>query len=146
MSFTYPVTLTPASEFDPDDTGFVVTFPDIPGVVTEGDDEGEALARAADALETMFIALISDRKDIPDPSPIERHSVTLPALSAAKIGLYRAMREAGVAKAELARRVGWHLPQVDRILDLRHASRLDQVETALRALGKTLTVEVQDAA
>jgi antitoxin HicB len=38
--------------------------------------------------------------------------------------------------------VGWHPPQVDRLFDLRHASRLDQIEAAARALGKTVTVQV----
>ena len=78
----------------------------------------------------------------PAPGP----TVALPALSVAKIGLYRAMREEGLGKAELARRLGRHLPQVDRILDLGHASRLDQVEAALHALGRELSVEVARAA
>jgi hypothetical protein len=42
------------------------------------------------------------------------------------------MTEQGIKKAELARRLGWHIPQVDRLFDLRHASRLDQIETAPR--------------
>jgi antitoxin HicB len=49
-------------------------------------------------------------------------------------------------KAALARKLGWHLPQIDRVLDLRHASRLDQVEAALAALGRELHVEVRPAA
>ena len=36
--------------------------------------------------------------------------------------------------------------QVDRLLDLRHASRLDQLEGAFRALGKQLSVQVSEAA
>jgi antitoxin HicB len=40
---------------------------------------------------------------------------------------------------EPARRLGWHAPQVDRLLDLRHASRLDQLDRALRAVGKRLS-------
>jgi antitoxin HicB len=39
-----------------------------------------------------------------------------------------------------------HLPQVDRLLDLRHASRLDQLEAAFRVLGKRLTLEIREAA
>jgi hypothetical protein len=35
---------------------------------------------------------------------------------------------------------------VRRLLDLDHRSRLDQLETALGALGKRLVLEVQDAA
>jgi antitoxin HicB len=38
------------------------------------------------------------------------------------------------------------MPQIDRLVDLRHASRLDQLEAAFRALGKQLTVEIQEAA
>ena len=34
----------------------------------------------------------------------------------------------------------------DRLLDLRHQSRLDQIEQALRVLGKRLSVTIGDAA
>lgn len=125
-----------------------VYFPDVPGVQTFGDDEQEALARAVDALETMFMGLIECRKDIPLPKAPKRgeKTVTLPALTVAKLELYRAMRAAGVGKAELARRLNCHLPQVDRLLNLAHASRLDQLEQAFAALGKRLEVAVVKAA
>jgi antitoxin HicB len=42
--------------------------------------------------------------------------------------------------------LGWHGPQIDRLLDLNHASRLDQIEAALAALGKRLTLDLADAA
>jgi antitoxin HicB len=60
----------------------------------------------------------------------------------AKTALYEAMREQGVSRAELARRLGWHLPQVNRVLDLRHASKMEQVETDLATLGLRLVVDV----
>jgi antitoxin HicB len=56
------------------------------------------------------------------------------------------MRTAKVGKAELARRLNRHLPQVDRLLNLRHASRLDQLEAAFRALGKQISVLISEAA
>jgi antitoxin HicB len=141
--FTYPVDLT-----EDEGGGFVVTFSDMPYGVTEGDDDEDALANAVGALETVIIGLMSDKQDIPAPSRPKRgqKTVTLPALSAAKVALYQTMREQGVRKTELARRLGFHLPQVDRLLDLRHASRFDQLDTALRSLGKSLTIEVKDAA
>lgn len=55
------------------------------------------------------------------------------------------MRTASVSKTELARRLNWHMPQVDRLLDLRYASRLDQLEAAFRTLGKQLSVHVSEA-
>ena len=114
----------------------LVTFPDFAEATTFGEDESDAVLRAVDALETVLAARIDDREDIPLPSPAAgRPCAVLPALTAAKVLLYRAMLEAGVRKADLARRLGWHGPQIDRLLDFNHASRLDQIETALAALG-----------
>ncbi len=56
------------------------------------------------------------------------------------------MRSRRVGKAELARRLNCHLPQVDRLLDLMHSSRLDQLEAAFHALGKQLSIESREAA
>lgn len=141
--FTYPVTLKRDSN-----GALLVGFPDVPMAHTYGEDEQQVLQRAVDALETAFIALMSDRKPIPRPSRVSKRgrSVSLPALTAAKLGLYEAMRSAGIRKSELARRLGVHMPQIDRLLDLRHSSRLDQVEAALRAIGKELVVGIRDAA
>ncbi len=138
---SYPVTLKR------DDGTILVTFFDFPEAQTFGETEEEALERAVDALETAIIGRMSDREDIPVPSPARRRQrlVSLPPLASAKVGLYRAMRAARIGKAELGRRLGWHGPQIDRLLDLRHASRLDQLDRALHALGKRLVIDVQAA-
>jgi antitoxin HicB len=135
----YPVTLTP----DGDQT--VVTFPDVPGAITYGDTVEEALARAPDALMTVFDALVKDRRDIPVPSPTKGPSIVLPALESAKLTLYDTLRMARVSKAELGRRLDWHPTQVDRLLALSHASRLDQLDAAFRTVGKRLRLTVEDA-
>ena len=139
----YPVVLSPAEE-----GGFVVTFPDVPEAVTQGDDRAEALANARDALETALEMYVGESQDLPAPrAPKRGQSVVSPApLAALKFELYQAMREQGVRKAELARKLGWHMPQVDRLLDIRHASRLDQIERAAHVLGKDVNVEIGDAA
>lgn len=125
----------------------LVAFPDFPNVHTYGDDEAEALTRAVDALETYLMSMIEDREVIPKPRSVKRgRSITLPALTEAKLELYRQMRASGIGKAELARRLHCHLPQIDRLLDLSHGSRLDQIEQALLAVGKRLTVSFEDAA
>src|SRR5688572_15801680 len=122
----YPVSITR----DDNDT-FLVTFPDVPGAVTYGDTIEEALTRAPDALATVFDALIKDRREIPPPSHVvSKYTVEVPALVTAKVCLYDIMRTTKVGKAELARRLDWHLPQVDRVLNVRHGSQLDQLESA----------------
>jgi antitoxin HicB len=139
---SYPVRITREGP------AFLAQFPDVPIAHTFGDTKEECLGNALDALETAFLALMSDRSGIPEPSRIKRgmDSVTLPALTEAKISLYREMLAADMRKVELARRLGWHKPQVDRLLDLRHDSRLDQIERAFAALGKRVRIAIEDAA
>jgi antitoxin HicB len=110
----YSIVLTP----DDNDT-FLVTVPDVPEAVTFGEDREDALARAAGAIETALMGRIADRDSIPEPRADGSDYVDLPALSVAKIGLYRATRAEGVGKAALAKRLGVALPQIDRLLDLR---------------------------
>jgi antitoxin HicB len=132
-----------AVELEPDDNGtFLLTFPDFPEAQTFGETKEEALARGVDALATVMDAYISDRRDIPAPSRIKGLSVCLPALMATKVALYKSMRQQNVGKAELARRLNVHLPQVDRLVDVHHASRLDQLESAFNALGQRLEVSI----
>ena len=96
-----------------DDGTMLVTSPDFPELTTFGDDREEAVARAVHALEEAIAARIHDRKDIPTPSHGETYAV-LPTLISVKVMLYQGMRDQGIGKAELARRLGWFLPQVDR--------------------------------
>lgn len=131
----------------PDDNGTVlVTCPDLPEVTTFGDDREEALLRAVDAIEEALAARIARREPIKAPSAMRGHLVVLPALTALKVELYRTVLKQGVRKAELARRLDVHAPQVDRLLDLRHDSRLEQLEAAFRVLGRRLVVGVEKAA
>jgi antitoxin HicB len=104
--------------------------------------------QAVDAIETALSMYIDDRSEIPRPSSAGRRMklVTLPALTETELGLYSAMRAGGIGKAELARCLNCHLPQVDRLLDLAHRSRLDQLEATFRALGKQISVEIVEAA
>ena len=136
----YAVTLAP------DDNGTVLaTVPDMPEAVTFGEDREDALARAADAIETAIMGYVAARADIPPPLAKGRDMASLPVLACAKIELYRAMRAEGVGKAALARRMGLALPQIDRLIDLRHNSRLDAIERALAALGRCVRIVVEAA-
>lgn len=128
--------------------GYTVTFRDVPEAITEGETIEEALLNAEDALESALSLYIAGRQALPIATPAKRgeRMVPLSALGMAKVALHEAMHERGVGRAELARRLGWHLAQVNRVLDLCHASKMEQVELALAALGKRLVVDAQDAA
>jgi antitoxin HicB len=131
-----------------DDDTLRVEAPDLPEVNTFGDDEADALRHAADAIATALQGRITDRREIPAPSSRKRGQrlVALPAIVAAKLALYRAMMQTGTRKADLARKLGVHGPQVDRLLDLDHHSRLDQIEQAARAIGQEVHIDIRPAA
>ena len=127
--------------------GITVTFPDFPEAVTCGYTEAQAREYARDALLTVLNEFVRRRREIPLPRKPSKGMcmIPLPALAEAKLRVYQAMRDRGLRKADLARRLGWQKSQVDRLLDLEHASRLDQIEDALAALNKRLAIVVEDA-
>ncbi len=139
---SYPVVLV-----EDDNDTILVDFPDFPECHTFGDDAEDALAHAVDALESVIMGRMAGRKDIPPPSKARgRPTVTLPLQSAIKTAIYQAMREQKMTKARLARKMGWNPPQVDRLLSLRHRTRLDLLEQALAVLGKKAEVRIMEAA
>ncbi len=135
-----------AARFEPDPGGgFVVTFPDFDGGVTQGETIEEAYEMAEDLLVTIVGFYIETGRPLPDP--VERHAehwhmVRLPPLADAKAELYRAFLNSGITKAELGRRTGIKEANINRLFRVSHHSRLDQLEAAFLALGLKLTVEV----
>jgi antitoxin HicB len=137
----YPVRLEQEA-----DGGYVVTLPDIGYGASQGDTLEEALHRAEDLLEEAILGMMANDEEVPSPSPARGRPIAgLPALTAAKLELYRAMRAAGLSKRQLAARLNWTPSQVTRLFDGRHAARLDKVEAALAALGRRLVVTSEAA-
>jgi antitoxin HicB len=135
----YPVILTPDSNGT-----LLVGFPDFPEANSVGDNEQEALCSAVDALETALEIYFDERRPVPLPSQPEagQPTVALPALSAAKALIWNEMFAQKLRKADLARLLNVHTPQVDRLFDLHHSSKFEFVEQAAKALGKKLTIEL----
>jgi antitoxin HicB len=131
-----------------DDNGtLLVTCPKLPIVATFGESEAEALRHAADAIETALASMIDDGEQIPRPSRSDKGvPVRLPAMTVFKLQLYWALRDAGITRAELARRLGWNRESVDRLFRLDHRSRLEQIEAAFGALGRKVDITIRDAA
>jgi antitoxin HicB len=135
-------------QLTPDDNRtFLVTCPQLPIVATFGESEAEALRHAVDAIETALASMIDDGENIPRPSRSATGTpVRLPLLTNLKLELYWALRTASITRAELARRLGWKRESVDRLFRLDHRSRLEQLEAAFTVLGRTVDIDVKDAA
>lgn len=139
-----PLAYTANLAMEPDG-GFTVTFPDIPEAITCGNDEEDALNMARDCLEAVIAFKIKENEDMPLPRRHKGgHLVYVPTGTASKLFIYWEMKRQGVRKSALARRLNWHAPQVDRLLDVKNESKLSQMETAFAALGKTFAIGVAD--
>ena len=138
--FQYPVLLTPAKE-----GGFVVTCRDLPQLVTQGEDERDALDQAADAMDEAFATYTIEGLDFPEPSKPRRreHLVAPPAETVAKAALYVAMREAGITKTELAAKLGVDEKEVRRLLDPHYGSKLPRIAEAISLLGQRLVIGLE---
>jgi antitoxin HicB len=132
----YPVKLRKDGKY------LLVTFPDIPEAITQGNNRAHALKMAAEALESAMDFYFEDRRAVPLPSKPKRGQpvVELPPSVAAKVLLLNEMIRQKVRPAELARRIGTTPQEVNRLTNIRHTTRIDRVDQALRALGKRLIV------
>lgn len=135
----YVVTL----ELDTNST-YWVRCPDIPEMNSVGDTVDDALKEALDGLETAFSIYMDMRRVIPAPRPAQEgeYTVRLPIKVAAKVLLFNEMMAQGITKAEMARRLGGFQTSADRLLSVRHSTKLETIEAAFDALGRHLDLRV----
>lgn len=143
MKIFYPVNLKKQK-----DGSVLVSFPDVPEALTDGDSKADALTSASDCLIAALGAYVNDKRDIPKPSKPGKNqpTIVLSPLLSAKLALYQTMREARVTRVSLGKRLGVSEGTIRRLLNLDHRSHIGQIDAALATLGKRLVVEVQDAA
>jgi antitoxin HicB len=126
--------------------GMIVTFEEVPEAITEGATLEAALANAVDALELALLGYMKDGLALPvAPSKSAANAVYVTAPVAAKLAFYEAFRNSGLSKSALARKLGKDEAEVRRMLDPHHATKLGALDDALRALGKRLSIVVEDA-
>ncbi len=86
----------------------VVTFPDVPEVITQGRGEAEARAMAEEALGLGLLSYLVRGKPLPKPRAKGRNLVDIAVAPdvAAKLAVLESFAAAGISKSELARRIG----------------------------------------
>jgi antitoxin HicB len=143
-------TFTYAAEFEPGDKRgvIVVSFPDVPEAITQGDDLADARAQAEEALGLALLTY--PERGLPLPKHRAKgKGLTMISVApdvAAKLAVLEAFAAAGIQKKELGRRMGKDEKEIRRILNPKHATKLPTMIDALRALGKRLVIGVEEAA
>lgn len=140
FNFNYAVKLA----LDEPTGAYIVSCRDLPLMNSVGDSVDEALLEAADGIVTALSIEVEERRPIPyatAPEPGE-YVIPVPVLVSMKAALHNAMIETGTRKAELARKLGQKGPQIDRLLDVEHSSKVETVELALHQLQRRVDLNV----
>ena len=140
----YPAIFLP----EDDGKGYHVRFPDLPEALTGGDDLDDAFVQAADCLAEALAGRIARGDDIPAPTRIKRgqNAIGVPLYLAPKLALYLAMREQHINNTDLAKRLGVSETVVRRMLNPKHNTKPEMIQTALKTLGKRIVITFEDAA
>ena len=101
----------------------------MPEAGTDGKTRGEALALAEDALGAALAGYVHARHDSPAPSPLAKGQYLAPLTPIVAV------------KVALDDRLGISETAVRKLVNPDHRSDIGPVETALKALGRSLVVE-----
>lgn len=143
MTIEYSVKLVAEPGYDL----FYAELPSWPLIATTGTDKAHALNEIRDALDEGVAWSIKNGQQLP-PSKLVRGAPTIrPSVYLElKYHLTRAFSDSGMNKSALAKRLGISEVQVRRMLDPKHRSEVGSLIRALGVLGKSVRVEVFDAA
>ncbi|RKR64013.1 antitoxin HicB [Yokenella regensburgei] len=138
--FKYPASVS----FDEDTGQYEIAYRDFNNLHSVALTEDDIELEARDGITAFIGDLIDSRIPIPEPSTALEGEIVLhlPVLTCLKAALHNAMISTGTRKADLARKLNQKGPQIDRLLDVSHASKVETLEQALYLLGYEVSVSV----
>ena len=137
--YAYPALLR-----DNKEGGDIVSFRDVPEAITEIWSMDELQDTAVDALVTVLEMYFEKNRVFPEPSKPKKNEVmvALPLIVVAKMLLLNVMVSSNIRPCDLARKMHIKPQEVNRIIDLQHKTKMDTIDSAMRALGKSLQLTV----
>ncbi|MDJ0023633.1 type II toxin-antitoxin system HicB family antitoxin [Pantoea eucrina] len=134
--FVYPVRLVQNTSA----SVYAIACRDLPFVHATGDTADKTLQNASEAVILAISVVMGERRMVPTGSKVQRgeHLVSIPVLVAMKVVLHNMMIEKGMRKADLGRSLNLKNPQIERLLDLHHPSKVELVEKAIHQLGRAI--------
>lgn len=125
-------------DLNPDTGCYVVSFRDLPEALTQGYSLDEARTQAKDALIAALDFYFEDERPVPPPSELQEGEeiVEIPLSVWSKVLLLNTMLEQRVSQAELGKMLNKPRQEINRMTNLSHATKIDSIVEALKALGK----------
>ena len=125
------------AKFTQEDGAYIVTFRDVPESITQGGNFEEAMFLAEDVLICGLEFYFENDKPIPLPSEPQADEIMV---YLSDIVYVKALE---MSKAELARFMDVRPPEMQRILDPRHNTKLDTISRMLSKLGRPLKLSIE---
>lgn len=118
--------------------GYILQLVDVPEVIAHGETLEEAKAETLNAFLSFAEWLFDDGLPIPLPSSSGCDAINVPASTAVKILLLNAMTETKTRPVDISNKIGVTKQEMTRITSLRRKTKIDTLERAIYATGKTL--------
>lgn len=131
-------------DLNPDTGCYIVSFRDVPEALTQGYSMDEAKSQAVDALIDALDFYFEDQRPVPMPSePLDDEVVIeLPLSVWSKVLLLNTMLEQNVSQSQLGKMLNKPRQEINRMTNLSHATKIDSIAEALKALGKNLQLVI----
>ncbi len=136
--FAFPARLVA----DQEDGGFVVTFPDLPEAITQGETKAQCLSEASDCLAEAIAARIDEEMVIPLPSSRtnQQYLIPVPIEIAWKAEVYSAMWQYRITTSRLASWLDVDKEKIRRLINPRYTIDQKFAERALQTILKQLEI------
>jgi antitoxin HicB len=123
-------------------TEVVIRFRDLPEAIAGGATRDKAIVAAEGVLQAALWFRLKEEQAIPEPSAPKRGEVMVPVRpgTAAKVAFAMAFQASGLSRIDLAKRLKLDHKEVRRMLDPDHATKIERLDEAMRALGRRLVL------
>jgi antitoxin HicB len=142
MSCHYPAHYT----FDNESEAWQIHFRDFPEQQAACYKREDIELEAQESLLLAIAMEMEEGRTVPAPSPAlpDELAIHLPVLVKLKLELHNIMLAGATSKADLARKLGFNAGQMDRLLDVAYASKVEALEQALYLLGYEVQTSVAE--
>ncbi|MBF2057419.1 MAG: type II toxin-antitoxin system HicB family antitoxin [Cyanobacterium sp. T60_A2020_053] len=137
--FNFPVNFTPEEE-----GGFVITFPDFPEAISQGETVTECLMEAKDCLDEALALRIDEKLEIPLPSNDRdfKYKVSPSLEMIFKVLMYLSIKESNLSVQELADQLNLDKTSLDNLINPRQNIQLSLFERIFHFLGKDISIHL----
>lgn len=130
------------AQFQSENTGYTVSFRDIPEANTQGDSLDEAKSMAVLALIDAFDFYIEKKIPIPHPTPPTDGDtvIDLPVAVWLKVLLHNEFITHHMTKCKFAKKLEIEPQHITRLFNFHHKTQIDTLQKAFKVLGKSIVI------